>query len=95
MVALILFGVLLLAANLYVQSQGVQQRIHEALTTHLRMPVTLKKTTITPWDGLRLDGIILHGEEPGAQPSVTNGRMPDFLTVGSFRVRFAWWPLLT
>ena len=95
MVALILIGVLLLAANLYVQSQGVQQRIREALTTHLRMPVTLKKTTITPWDGLRLDGIVLHAEESGAESPGSSGRTPDFLSVGSFRVRFAWWPLLS
>ena len=52
MVAVLILGsVLLLAANLYVQSQTVQQRIRQALTTTLRMPVSIRKTTVTPMGG--------------------------------------------
>ena len=84
-VAAVIFGsVLLLAANLYVQSQTVQQRIRQALTTTLHMPVTVRKTTVTPWEGLRIDGLTARVDSAG----------PAFLTADSFRVRFALWPLL-
>ena len=79
---------LLLAANLYVQSLTVQQRIRQALTSTLRMPVTIRKTTVTPWEGLRIDGISARAEGM-AYPAE-----PDFLKAESFRVRFALWPLL-
>ena len=91
MAALVAFGVLLLAANLYVQSQGAQQRIRQTLTEALHVPVSLKKTTLTPWEGLRLDGIILHAAPPAEAGAADRG---DFMTVDSFRVRIALWPLL-
>ena len=80
----------LLAANLYVQSHGVQQRIRTLLAATLQTPVSLRKTTFTPWDGLRLDGITLHEQRARRRNDGT-----DFLTADSFRVRLAWWPLLT
>ncbi len=79
---------LLLAANLYVQSQTVQQRIRQALTSTLRMPVTIRKTTLSPWEGLRIDGISARSE------GATRPAEPDFLKAESFRVHFALWPLL-
>ncbi len=90
-IALILGGVLLLGANLYVQSVTVQHRIREALTSNLKMPVTLRKTTITPWDGLRIDGIVAR---TGIAPAIGQVPPPDFLVAESFRVRFALLPLL-
>ncbi len=81
--AMILGGVLLLAANLYVQSLTVQARIRQALVSALKMPVEIKKTTLTPWEGLRIDGITAHPE----------GSTENFLTAQSFRVQFALLPL--
>ncbi len=89
--AMIGFGALLLVANLYVQSQGAQQRIRQMLTTALHVPVTLKKTTLTPWEGLRLDGITL---QPALLPSEEHSLDGALLTADSFRLRAAWWPLL-
>ena len=90
-VALVVGCVLLLAANLYVQSQVVQQRIRHALSAALRMPVSVRKTTVTPWDGLRIDGITAH---PETDPSVPGDGLPiDYLLASSFRVRFALFPL--
>ena len=90
--AIILGSVLLLAANLYVQSQAVQQRIRRALSTALRMPVSIKKTTITPWEGLRIDGLTAHPAP--ADPSAKDDPVTaDYLLASSFRVRFALWPL--
>ena len=92
-VAFILGCVLLLAANLYVQSQVVQQRIRRALSMALRMPVSVKKTTITPWEGLRIDGLTAHpvSPEPFAKDDSASA---DYLLASSFRVRFALWPLI-
>ncbi len=93
-VALVFGSVLLLAANLYVQSQVVQQRIRHTLSAALRMPVSVKKTTITPWEGLRIDGITAHPESP--ESAVVASPLPvDYLLASSFRVRFALWPLFT
>ena len=91
-VALILGGVLLLGANLYVQSLAVQHRIRLALAASLKMPVSLRKTTITPWDGLRIDGIVAR-VDPDATP--TEAARPDFLRADSFRIRFALLPLFS
>ena len=90
--ALVAFGILLLAANLYVQSQGAQQKIRQTLTDALRVPVSLKKTTLTPWEGLRIDGIALHVPSFAVAGPVNDD---GFMTVDSFRVRVALWPLLT
>lgn len=88
--ALILGGVLLLAANLYVQSATVQHRIREALGVSLKMPVSMRKTTFTPWDGLRIDGIAT----VPAPASASGPTLPPFLTADSFRIRFALGPLM-
>lgn len=76
---------LLLAANLYVQSKGVQQQIRRALVSTLHMRAELTKTTITPWEGLRIDGITIRPEAESV----------DVLKADSFRVRFALRPLLS
>ena len=81
--AIILGGVLLLAGNLYVQSMTVQGQIHRALVSNLKMAVEIKKTTVTPWEGLRIDGIAMHPENAAE----------NFLTADSFRVQFALLPL--
>jgi hypothetical protein len=88
--ALILGGVLLLGANLYVQSLAVQHRIRQALADSLKMPVSIRKTTITPWDGLRIDGIVAR-VDPDRTPA--DAARPDFLVANSFRIRFGLLPL--
>ena len=62
------------------------------MTAALHVPVSLKKTTLTPWEGLRLDGIILHA--PPFPARAASAEPGDFMTVESFRVRLALWPLL-
>ncbi len=93
--AFVLGGVLLLAANLYVQSHGVQQRIREAVEANLKLPVHLQKTTVTPWEGLRLDGIAFRAKAAEDSGAASKDRPLDFFTAASFRVRFAWWPFLS
>ncbi len=91
----VLGSLLLLAANLYVQSHTVQLRIREALEGSLKMPVSLQKTTVTPWDGLRLDGVVLRADQADDTGTAPPDHPPDFFNAASFRVQFAWWPLLT
>ena len=91
--AFVLGGGLLLAANLYVQSRVVQLRIRLALTASLRMPVSLQKTTFTPWDGLRIDGITARPDYKQISGDTATATS-DSLSAASFRVYFAFLPLL-
>ena len=91
---LILCGVLLLAANLYVQSPVVQQRIRRALAASLHMPVSIRKITVTPWEGLRIDGLTASAPGSAGLAKPFSAEVPDFLTAESFRVHFALLPLL-
>lgn len=83
---LVLAGLLLLLVNLYVQSAGVQGRLHRELGAALRMPVEIRKTTFTPWDGLRIDGI---------RAAPADGGEGVRLSAESFRARLAFWPLIS
>ena len=85
MALLVLAGLLLLLVNLYVQSPLVQGRLRGELSTALRMPVAVRKTTFTPWEGLRIDGI---------RAAPTEGAGEVQLSAESFRARLAFWPLL-
>ena len=87
--------VLLLAANLYVQSQAVQQRIRQALSAALRMPVSVKKTTVTPWEGLRIDGLTARPDGAETLSGKADVAAANYLLASSFRVRFDLWSLLT
>jgi len=48
---------LTLGINLYVQSPGTQARIQKGLSEALQLPLTITNTTLTPWSGLRINGI--------------------------------------
>lgn len=84
---MILAGGLLLLANLYVQGPVVQRKIRARLSELVHLPVDFRKITVTPWDGLRIDGI--------AAPSA--GKDPNSLihfSSKSFRIRLAYFPML-
>jgi AsmA-like C-terminal region len=78
-----LLGVILLGANLYVQSPSSQQQIKRHLTAAFGMPVDMTRAVFTPWGGLRVDGVRAAGG-PG-QPVIS----ADIV-----RVRISWWSLL-
>ena len=63
-----LLGLILLGANLYVQSPSSQQQIKRHLSTAFGLPVTMDRAVFTPWGGLRVDGVRTEGA-PG-QPIV-------------------------
>jgi type II secretion system protein N len=77
-----LFGlaiILLLAVNLYVQSQATQARIQQELSQRLNTPLRIQRISVTPWGGLKLSGITIPQTKPGASG--------DFLDAETFRLR--------
>ncbi len=73
------FAAALLAVNLYVQSQGTQERIQQELSQRLGMPLRIQRISVTPWGGLKLSGITI----PQMNPTAT----PAFLQASSFQLR--------
>ncbi len=79
MVLLAVFFASLLGVNLYVQSQGTQQRIQQELSQRLNMPLRVQRISVTPWGGLTLSGITI--------PQGNDLQAPAFLEAKYFRLR--------
>jgi len=77
---LLLALVVLLGMNLYVQSQGTQVRIKQALRRHLGTDLRIGQISVTPWGGLKLSGITI--------PQQDQRNPADFLNARSFTLRF-------
>ena len=82
---LVLGCVLLLATNLYVQSQGTHRRIQQELSERLDTPLRLRQISITPWSGLKLNGIVI--------PQDSDKVQGNFLEAQSFELRVKFWSL--
>ncbi len=83
---LILIGVIValaiivvIGANLYVQSQGTQARIQQELSQRLGTTLRIRRISVTPWWGLKLSGITIPQTDPGMSG--------DFLEAKTFRLR--------
>ena len=72
-------AVLLLAVNLYVQSQGTQARIQQELSQRLGTELQIKRISATPWWGLKLTGITI--------PQTDGNVSANFLEAKTFRLR--------
>lgn len=82
----VLAAVLLIGVNLYVQSQGTHHRIQQELSQRLGTPLHLRQISVTPWSGLKLNGITIPQEgKPGG----------DFLQAQSFQLRVQFWSLFS
>lgn len=82
---LVATAIVLLCINLYVQSDGVQQRIRDAALRSLGTEIKIRSTMYTPWSGLVLRGISV------ADP--TNANL-NIVEATALRVRFSLVPLL-
>ena len=71
--------ILLLAVNLYVQSQATQARIQHELSQRLNTPLHIRQISVTPWGGLKLSGITI--------PQTNAGTSGYFLDAKTFRLR--------
>ena len=78
-------AIVLLCVNLYLQSDGVQQRIREVALRSSGTEVNIRSTIYTPWSGLILRGIRV------ADP--TNANL-NIVEAAALRVRFSFVPLL-
>lgn len=77
--ALALVIVVLIGANLYVQSQGTQARIQQELSQRLGATLRISRISVTPWGGLKLTGITV--------PQSFGDKNGDFLEAKAFRLR--------
>ena len=83
----VLACIILLGVNLYVQSQGTHRRIQQELSQRLDTPLTLRRISVTPWGGLKLNGITIP-QEPGSVGG-------DFLHAQTFQLRVQFWSLFS
>jgi hypothetical protein len=79
-------AIVLLCINLYLQSDGVQQRIRDAALRSLGTDVKIQSTMYTPWSGLVLRGISV--------PDPTNANL-NIVEATALRVRFSVAPLFS
>lgn len=77
--AVALVVIVLIGANLYVQSQGTQARIQQELSHRLGANLRIRRISVTPWGGLKLSGITI--------PQNIPGQAGDFLEAENFRLR--------
>jgi type II secretion system protein N len=83
---LILGAVVLLAVNLYVQSQGTQARIQRELQQRFGATLNVGRISVTPWSGVKLSGMtIAQGPNGGG----------NFLEVENFGLRIAFFSLFS
>jgi uncharacterized protein involved in outer membrane biogenesis len=71
----------LIGINLYVQSPGARTRIQNELSRAMNTPLRITNTSLSPWGGLRINGITVPGE---------TGTLLD---AASFRANYRFLPL--
>jgi type II secretion system protein N len=71
--------IIVIGANLYVQSQGTQARIQQELSQRLGTTLRIRRISVTPWWGLKLSGITI----PQADPAISG----NFVEAKTFRLR--------
>ena len=80
-----LAALVLLCINLYLQSDGVQQRIRDSAQRALGGEVNIRSSMYLPWSGFVIRGITV--------PDPTNANI-NFAEVEALRIRFALRPLI-
>lgn len=75
----LLFGFGLLFANLYVQSEKMRELARVEVEKALEMPVQITQTSVTPWSGFAIKGVVVKDPDQSA----------PFLAVKRFRVQFS------
>jgi len=78
---------LLIVVNLYVQSQGAQERIQQELSRRLGTPIRIRSASVTPWSGLTLSGITI--------PQQGSASVGNFLEARSFHLHVRILPLFS
>jgi type II secretion system protein N len=77
--AVVLLGcVVLLGANLYVQSKGTQTRIQQEVSHRVGADVRIQRISVTPWGGLSLSGLTI--------PNFVPNQSRNFLEARTLRI---------
>lgn len=74
-----------LAFNLHLQSPSMQERLRQGAMETIGLPLTVRSAIYTPWDGIRLRGLVV--------PDMENERV-NFLEASEFQIVFRLVPLL-
>jgi hypothetical protein len=82
-----LAAAVLIALNLYVQSEGAQVWIQRELSQRIGTTLRIKGASVTPWGGLMLSGITI--------PQSAVSGVGDFLQAKSFHLHLRLLPLLS
>jgi len=75
---LLLLAALVLIANIYLQSEGVQDRMRAAISRVVGAPIKIEHSSFTPWAGFTFSGLSL--------PAQGHSKVP-VLSISSLRVR--------
>jgi uncharacterized protein involved in outer membrane biogenesis len=74
-----------LAFNLHLQSPAMQEELQQGAMETIGLPLTVRSVIYTPWDGIRLRGLVV--------PDMENAGI-NFLEASEFQVAFRLLPLL-
>ena len=74
-----------LAFNLHLQSNAMQEQLRKAAIDTIGLPLNVRSAIYTPWDGICLRGLVM--------PDMENAGV-NFLEASEFRIIFRLWPLL-
>lgn len=69
---------IVLVANIYLQSDDVKKRLQASISHELDMPAKIEQASFTPWSGLTISGITL--------PSADNPKVP-FLAIPTVKIQ--------
>lgn len=81
----LLVAVAVVALNVQLQSAAMQNELRRAAMDTIGLPLTVRSTFYTPWDGIRLRGIVI--------PDMVNAGV-NFLEASEFQIQFRLLPLL-
>jgi hypothetical protein len=73
-----------LAFNLHLQSNAMQEQLRKAAIDTIGLPLNVRSAVYTPWDGICLRGLVM--------PDMENAGV-NFLEASEFRIMFRLWPL--
>ena len=73
-----------LAFNLHLQSNAMQEQLRKAAVDTIGLPLNVRSAVYTPWDGICLRGLVM--------PDMENAGV-NFLEASEFRIMFRLWPL--
>ena len=92
-----LLFLLVLGANLYVESHGVQERLESALSRELRVPIKLAQVHFSFRGELAVSGLAIPAPEgaDGDAPIPSSPGRGNFLEAPEISARIAWGPLFS